>query len=108
MLDLQFSPDNRLLASSGLDGIIRIWNIDDLNDLPIEIREHESWVEPVAFSPDGKNLLSTSNDGNLIFIWPVKAENLAREVCNYIDRQLTQMEWKTYIGRDIPYRTICE
>jgi WD40 repeat protein len=108
VLDLQFSPDNRLLASSGLDGIIRIWNIDDLNDLPIEIREHESWVESVAFSPDGKNLLSTSNDGNLVFIWPVKAQNLAGEICSYLDRQLTQFEWDTYVGQDVPYRRVCE
>jgi energy-coupling factor transporter ATP-binding protein EcfA2 len=108
VLDLEFSPDNRLLASSSLDGIIRIWNVDDLNDLPIEIREHESWVESIAFSPDGKNLLSSSNDGNAIYIWPVKAEDLADEICNYINRQLTQLEWDMYIGKDIAYRKVCE
>jgi WD40 repeat protein len=108
VLDLQFSPDNRLLASSGLDGIIRIWNADDLNDLPIEIKEHESWVESISFSPDGKNLLSTSNDGNLIYIWPVKANLLAEDICSYLKRQLTQIEWKQYIGDDVEYRTVCE
>ncbi len=107
ILDLEFSPDNRLLASSGLDGVIRIWNANDWNDLPIEIREHESWVESIAFSPDGRSLLSTGNEGNLIYIWPVKTEHLVTEICNYIDRQLTQNEWKTYIGSDLSYRKAC-
>ncbi|QQS52104.1 MAG: hypothetical protein IPM71_05060 [Bacteroidota bacterium] len=108
VLDLQFSPDNRMLASSGLDGLIRIWNVENLNDLPIEIREHESWVESVAFSPDGKNLLSTSNDRNTIYIWPVKTESLADEMCTYLTRQLSQAEWNSFIGNDVPYRKVCE
>ena len=108
ILDLRYSPDNRFLASSGLDGVIRIWNIAAMNDLPIEIREHESWVKSITFSPDGRNLLSTSNDGNYIYIWPVKADEMAKEVCSFLTRQLTQREWDIFIGRDVPYRTACE
>lgn len=107
ILVLEFSPDNRLLATSGLDGVIRIWNITDWNDLPIEIREHQSWVESIAFSPDGRNLLSSSNDGNLIYIWPIKTEHLIDEVCQYLNRQLTPEEWTFYMGNDIQYREVC-
>lgn len=108
ILDIEFSSDNRQLATSGLDGVMKIWNLDDLNDLPVEIREHESWVKSIAFSPDGNNLLSTSNDGNLIYIWPVKADRLADEVCEYVERQLSEAEWNSYIGADVPYRKVCE
>ena len=108
VLDLEFSPDNRSLATSGLDGVIKIWNMTDLKDLPVEIREHESWVEAITFSPDGNNLLSTSNDGNLIFIWPVKADKLAVEVCTLLERQLTRQEWNAHIGSDVEYSTVCE
>lgn len=107
ILDLEFSPDNRLLASSGLDGVIRLWNVTDWNDLPVEIREHQSWVESIAFSPDGRNLLSSSNDGNLIYIWPIKAELMVGEICKYLNRQLTREEWDFYMGEDIEYREVC-
>jgi WD40 repeat protein len=107
VIDLQFSPDNRQLASSGLDGVIRIWNITNLNDLPLEIRENENWVETLAFSPDGKSLLSSGNNNN-IYIWPVRTDNLANEICSYLTRQMTQQEWNTYIGNDMEYREACK
>lgn len=107
ILDLEFSPDNRLLASSGLDGVIRIWNVTDWNDLPIEIRENQSWVEAITFSPDGKSLLSSSNDGNLIYIWPIKTDHLIEEICQYLTRQLTEEEWEFYLGKDVKFREVC-
>ncbi|MBN1119167.1 MAG: hypothetical protein JXA77_18300 [Bacteroidales bacterium] len=107
ILAVSFSPDNRLIASSGMDGVVRIWNATDWNDLPIEIREQESWVNSLSFSPDGNMLITSSNNENLIYRWPVKAENMADEMCNFIVRQLSQQEWNTYIGNDIEYRTVC-
>ncbi len=108
ILDIEFSPDNRLLASSGLDGVIRIWNVTDWKDNPIEIREHQSWVESIAFSPDGEYLLSSSNDGNLIYMWPIKTGLLVDEICHYIKRQLSKEEWSFYMGDDIEYREVCK
>ncbi len=107
VLDLSFSPDNKLLASSALDGVIKIWNIQSTNDLPVEIRENESWANTLAFSPDGKKLLTSSNNGNYIYQWPVESDEMADEICNYIDRQLTVSEWNSYVGEDIPYETAC-
>jgi WD40 repeat protein len=108
ILDLKFSPDNRMLASSGLDGVIRIWNASDWNDLPVEIKEQESWVKSLAFSPDGSKLYSSSNNNNLIYIWPVKATQIADEVCGYLKRQLTQQEWNAYFGSDVAYKEVCK
>lgn len=108
VLDLKFSPDNRLLASSGMDGVIRMWNSGNWDDLPIEIREQESWVGSLTFSPDGKNLLTSSNNENLIYVWPVRVQNMADEVCFYLKRQLTQQEWNSYIGSDVAYKEACK
>jgi WD40 repeat protein len=108
ILDLKFSPDNRLLASSGLDGVIRLWNATDWNDYPIEIKEQESWVESLAFSPDGRNLYSSSNNDNLIYIWPVKVQYIVDEICGLLKRQLTQQEWNMYIGNDVSYKEACK
>lgn len=108
ILALTFSPDNRMLASSGMDGVIRIWNSTDWSDLPIEIRDQESWAQNLLFRPDSKQLLSASDNDNLIYIWPLKTQNLIEEVCSYLHRQLSQQEWNTYIGSDVNYREVCK
>jgi WD40 repeat protein/energy-coupling factor transporter ATP-binding protein EcfA2 len=108
ILALTFSPDNRMLASSGMDGVIRVWNSTDWNDLPIEIRDQESWAQSLLFSPDSKQLLSGSDNDNLIYIWPLKTQYLVDEICGYLHRQLTQQEWSMYIGSDVNYREVCK
>ena len=35
--DVQFSPDNKLLASASYDGTIKIWNANSLSSRPVEI-----------------------------------------------------------------------
>lgn len=108
VLALTFSPDNRMLASSGMDGVIRVWNSTDWDDLPIEIRDQESWAQSLLFSPDSKQLLSASESDNLIYIWPLKTQYLIGEICGYLNRQLTQQEWNMYIGSDVEYKEVCK
>ncbi len=108
ILALTFSPDNRMLASSGMDGVIRVWNSTDWRDLPIEIRDQESWAQSLLFSPDSKQLLSASDNDNLIYIWPLKTQYLVDEICGYLHRQLSQQEWNMYIGSDVAYKEVCK
>ncbi len=108
VLALVFSPDNRMLATSGMDGIIRVWNSTDWNDLPVEIRDQEFWAQSLAFTPDSRQLLSASTNSNTIYRWPLKTQNLADEICSFINRQLTDQEWRIYIGDDVEYKEVCK
>ncbi|MBN2487212.1 MAG: hypothetical protein JXB34_14655 [Bacteroidales bacterium] len=107
-LELVFSPDNRMLASSGLDGVIRIWNTANWNDMPLEIKDQEAWVKAMSFTPDANSLVAAGSSDSQVYIWPVKAANIAHEICSYLKRQLTQQEWNAYIGNDVPYREVCK
>ncbi|MEM6402860.1 MAG: WD40 repeat domain-containing protein, partial [Cyanobacteria bacterium P01_D01_bin.116] len=64
-----FHPrQNKLLASSDVDGIIRLWDI--VTGESRILRGHSNWVWSLAFSPDGKIIASGSFD-NSIKLWDV-------------------------------------
>lgn len=101
--DIEFNPNNNLMASSSLDGTVKLWDCTNLNNQPIELKDHESWVLSIAFSPDGKYLVTTSNKKDRILIWPTKSEYIAPEVISRLDRNMTIDEWNTYVATDIKY-----
>jgi WD40 repeat protein len=107
ILDLCFSPDNSDLATSSNDGTLRIWNSQDLSSNPVIITEQESWVTAIAFTPDGRKLISSSNNGNLIYYWPTRSEYMTDQMCKFITRNMTKIEWDTYVGSDIEYHKTC-
>ena len=60
-----FSPDNRILASSGRDGQLKLWDVSTwelLRTIP------RTGYYDIAFSPDGNMLVST-NDGYVSLWW---------------------------------------
>jgi len=65
-----FSPDGKLLASSGRDNVVRIWEADTGKELRRCLGHTGDEVYHVAFSSDGKTLASCGADGT-IRLWEV-------------------------------------
>lgn len=67
---LSFSMDGRRLASSGRDHTIRIWDLASGQET-LTLRGHSNYVNGVAFSPDGRLLVSASPED--VRIWDAGA-----------------------------------
>lgn len=66
---VSFSPNDKVLVTSGMDGTIRIWGMENWKELKILRTGEASFC--VTFTPDGKNL-ATSVYGKGIILWSVK------------------------------------
>lgn len=75
-LALAWAPNTQLLASSGQDGKVRLFNKDGSAHSVLEL--NENWVGQVCFSPDGHRLAASgrkvrlwhSADGSLLHDFP--------------------------------------
>jgi WD40 repeat protein/energy-coupling factor transporter ATP-binding protein EcfA2 len=103
---VKFSPDCKTFASSSYDNTIRIWNPEDPKQNPIVIAEHDSWVMDIAFSSDGNHLVSASND-KTVRLFEINTDLLASGICAKVDRNLSENEWITFVGKDIKYQKTC-
>ena len=76
---LAFKPNSYLLASGSADNTIRIWDVEDINNLRhvLTLRGHTNQVLSVAWSPDGGTLASASSDGTVRLWNPNNGINFA-------------------------------
>ena len=106
IMDLDFSPDNQLLLTASRDGTSRVFEINNPRKLPMLFDDHDDWVMTAAFDHSGTRVLTGSKDG-FIRVWEMNVQKLADRICQYLSRDLTEMEWRDYVGPDIPYQATC-
>ncbi len=106
--DIRFNTTLKQMATVSSDKTIKIFNTDDLTELPITFNDTESFVLVIQFSPDGQLIVTGAYEGekNLVSR-PTHVDCLVKDICNNLTRNMSQDEWNTYVGKDIPLEKTC-
>lgn len=104
---IEFSDDGRFIATASRDKTVRLWNRSNLNAQPITLKDHPDWVFSIAFSPNSEQILAGTKE-DVIRAWPTNIEVMADKICNKIDRNMTEDEWDTFVGEEVPYEETCD
>jgi WD40 repeat protein len=103
VLTATFSPDGAYVATASSDGTVGIW--ETTTERQLASLDHQGSVYACKFSPDGK-YLATASDNHLVCVWIWRSEDLIREANFHLTRNLTEEEWRLYVGNE-PYQRTC-
>lgn len=107
VVDVEFCPANRLIATSSFDGTIHLWSAQNLNTRPVVLRDHGSWVRTVAFNSSGDTMISGSRQESRLLSYKTDFNEMALMICEKVTRSMTREEWNQFVGDDIPYMDSC-
>jgi protein HIRA/HIR1 len=82
--DLQWSPNNRYLASCGLDSRVLIWDAKTYDRIAV-IDRHTAFVKGITWDPAGKYLATQSDDKSVRVFRVADWEQETHITSNYVD-----------------------
>ena len=97
VLDLNWSPNSKILASASKDGTVNLWKLDNTTKktklTPITtLKGHESSVNEVSWSPDSKSLATASSD-TTVKLWRLSVVDLEDEEQFFQDLLVQGCNW---------------
>jgi hypothetical protein len=107
--DVEFSPDEKLLASAGLDKRLQLYVLESPDDLPVIMSNNVGFIWDIEFAKGSDYLLASCSESE-IRVWPTDPSLLAEKICPKLKRNMSRDEWKKYVGNteEISYESTCE
>jgi WD40 repeat protein len=99
VLDVVFDATGGRAATASLDGSVRIWDPATGRQLVALRLALPVGAQSVAFSPDGRRLVTTWNDG-ITRIWTLDLDELVDIARDRVTRGLTTVECERYLHVD--------
>jgi len=96
------SDESGMLAEATGNHMIRIYNLNDLSQKPIEISDVKTTIKGLALSK--QDMLSIACGNNTIREYSLRSGVIQNLVAGKITRSFTEEEWNAYIGKDVPYK----
>ena len=94
VLSVAWSPDDKRLATAGLDRTAKVWDAADGREL-FTLKGHTGIVNSAAWSPDGKRL-ATASDDQTVQIYTIDVRELLDLARKRVTRNFTPDECKRY------------
>lgn len=107
-----FNADYSMVTSAASDKSIKFYNYtnyfesENLIGTFTEIKDNTSKIKNLLFLADNKIAVSLGDKS--IRIYETASTVLVTKICNLLNRNMTNIEWKQNIGEDIPYQKTCE
>jgi WD40 repeat protein/O-acetyl-ADP-ribose deacetylase (regulator of RNase III) len=112
-----WNSSGSLVTTASSDSMARVWNAEQGAELAV-LSGHSERVRCAIWNPEGARIATVSDDGTVL-IWNVSGvteqavhldkldhEGLLEAACQRIVRNMSQEEWRVYMG-DEPYRETC-
>jgi WD40 repeat protein/DNA-binding CsgD family transcriptional regulator len=96
-----FNEQGTILATSGFDGTLRLWDVDlgdnqENENLGAELTDQALPLEGVDFSPDGRYVVTAGEDG-MLRVFVVAMEDLMDLARSRLSRGFTDEECREYL-----------
>lgn len=99
-----WNEDSSRIVTASSDGTARMWDVQSGVEIA-RLIGHQAAVTHAEWNPSGTRILTASDDGTAR-IYYVSIDDLLQVACQQSVRNMTEQEWKQYMGAQA-YRATC-